>query len=305
MFFENFLDSLTPERLSEILFERATLCMAGPDDTHIAMIDISPWLARVILHFNNGNRKMRPAHVGAYASNMTSGQWKFAGDPIRICIDGTLLDGQHRLQAIAEQPDDFKLTNLVIWNMPADTQLVMDQGAKRSPADQLNLMGYRDAHNTAAAARWIILYDTGMIFRSSVKWEAFTTSAHIVAWVEDHDQEIDFMQDCTKYSRRSLMAPGPSLAAYTILSRLDSVAALNFAMRVADGAGLMPGDPILALRNRAIKNRAAQDKETPRDTIGLIIRVWNAWVQGQSLSRIQMPNGGTFNRENFPVPIQP
>ncbi|KAF7277615.1 hypothetical protein GWI33_002970, partial [Rhynchophorus ferrugineus] len=63
---------------------------------------ITPDLARQYLAFNTHNRNVRSYRVKGYAADMRDGRWTLNGEAIKFSADGTLLDGQHRLQAVIE-----------------------------------------------------------------------------------------------------------------------------------------------------------------------------------------------------------
>ncbi len=53
--------------------------------------------------------------MAEYANAMKSGEWKYNGESIKVCTDGSLLDGQHRLEACIESGvtfDTLLVTNL-------------------------------------------------------------------------------------------------------------------------------------------------------------------------------------------------
>lgn len=52
-----------------------------------------------LLEMNTRNRKLNEQHVTDLLHAMNKGDWNFDGSPIRVSADGTLLDGQHRLEA--------------------------------------------------------------------------------------------------------------------------------------------------------------------------------------------------------------
>ena len=152
---------------------------ATPD---VELVHVTPALAREWLTRNRRNRTVSEFTVNKYLNDMVAGRWQYAADPIRFDMDGNLLDGQHRLTALAQVADpEVALPMLVVRNLPADTQLIMDQGKRRSPGDQLSLLGVRDSNVVAAGVRLIIAYETGAMFRDSHVQRVATTNAHAPA----------------------------------------------------------------------------------------------------------------------------
>lgn len=70
------------------------------------VVDVTPRIAEAWLKKNTKNRSIRKHLLERYASDMRSGLWKLTGEPIIFNCDGTLIDGQHRLQSVvlAEKP---------------------------------------------------------------------------------------------------------------------------------------------------------------------------------------------------------
>ncbi len=60
---------------------------------------ITPNLAKVWLTRNTHNRPMSAAVVKKYTKYMLEGQWRLNGEAIIFADDGSLMSGQHRLQA--------------------------------------------------------------------------------------------------------------------------------------------------------------------------------------------------------------
>lgn len=65
-----------------------------------SVIKVTPILAKAWLEQNKSNRSLRPQRVNQYARDMKAGKWNLTGQGITFAEDGSLLDGQHRLNAI-------------------------------------------------------------------------------------------------------------------------------------------------------------------------------------------------------------
>lgn len=103
---------------------------------------VSPMRALQLLGTNHaGQRRIAVPTVNKYATDMVEGTWEFAGDPIRLDVDGHLVDGQHRLHGIVES--EVGQWMLVISGLPSKTMLALDAGKKRSLANQLSMIHFR------------------------------------------------------------------------------------------------------------------------------------------------------------------
>lgn len=64
------------------------------------------------------NRPIRPTHVRDLLQAMLGGQWNKTHQGIAFDEDGVLLDGYHRMMALAQMPDDFRIEMLVTTGLP-------------------------------------------------------------------------------------------------------------------------------------------------------------------------------------------
>lgn len=98
---------------------------------------ITPPIARNWLRHNTANRNLRRAVVDGYKALFDRGEYKVTHQGIAFSDDGTLVDGQHRLTAISEMPDEFAVTMLVTRGLEDDAYMAIDLGLKRTAADVL------------------------------------------------------------------------------------------------------------------------------------------------------------------------
>lgn len=267
------------------------------DGINFYVVTMTPQLAQELLRGNVKNRGLRDAISNNYLTDMRSGAWLFTGDPIRIAPDGTLLDGQHRLTAAAAMPNNWSTPMLVIDGLSKDTQLVMDQGRKRTPAQQLQLLGYKHATLTAAVATRLLIEEEGRAGHSSRR---AVTAAEIQSYVIDNPAVSIILGENRNKLAHCLMQPSIVGAFFVRVYMAHPDEAQYFLDRLADGAELKVGSPILALRERNIRNKADRRSDSERAQSGLLIKAWNAYRQGKRMGKMQLPQGGAFTEENFP-----
>lgn len=87
----------------------------------------------------NKNRDRRETHVRSLRQAMMRGEWRTTHQGIAFDEDGFLIDGQHRMMALAGMPDDFRIEMLVTTGLPrAEVWDAIDVNVqKRSVADVL------------------------------------------------------------------------------------------------------------------------------------------------------------------------
>ena len=268
-----------------------------PHSNPIRVMPVTPAEARKWLAFNTHNRPVSQIAVDKYRSDMIAGRWQFAGDPIRFDVEGRLLDGQHRLHALATCPDDVTLDLLIISKLPADTQTVMDQGRRRTPGDQLGLLGVRNAVVAGAGIRLFLAHESGLMFRDSHAQSGITTT-RIERWYIDNAELADAAIDVPFLTASDAPPSVAMCAALLFTDRYGLAKATEFFRLLHAGAG--EGHPINTLDKRLQRYRRERIKATPRDTLALFIQAMNYWLDGQTITRFQMPRGAKWTADNYP-----
>lgn len=102
-------------------------------------MNVTPSLAREWLKFNTENRPFRRNVADGYKAAFQRGEYLATHQGVAFDVNGRLLDGQHRLTAISEMPDDFVVEMLVTTGLPTPAFKVIDQGLKRTHSDVLSI----------------------------------------------------------------------------------------------------------------------------------------------------------------------
>lgn len=267
----------------------------------VETIEVTPALAKEWLTRNKRNRPASTVTIEKYRRDMADGNWQFTGDAIRFDSAGVLLDGQHRLVALSIMPPGFTLPLLVIRDLDSRSQLVMDQGRRRTPGQQLSLLGVKNSNLVAAAAKICLVWEEGLMFRDN-RLKQLTTSAQIERWVETHPQDVSALSEAFATIRAVDASPSVVGAAYIRFRNIDPGAAKRFISSLGTGANLSEGDPILTLKNRLHKIRRESIATSERDLLAFLILAWNAHRAGKSMTKFQRPRGGKWNVNNFPEP---
>ena len=285
---------------------------AGPKGEQV--FTITPEDARMLLKFNTHNRAIADNEVLKWACEMESGRWQYNGDPVRLATDDGLaiLDGQHRLSAVAMQADDFRIKMLFVWGLPAESQLTMDQGRRRGVADQLTLAGYAMNSSEAAGLRLYIYWSEDYLFTNANEAKRRVTTTYLYDWVDRNPDVLDLIREGFKYIHsggdRIECSPRVTVAAFAAISTRATKAPLGcvaeFFGGVLHGADLPPDSPILALRSRLRGMATKKTRMTDRDLLGMFFNTYNHWRKDEGITRIQMPNGSSFTAKNFPKVTQ-
>jgi hypothetical protein len=263
------------------------------------LVDITPQLAKEWLSKNTHNRNIRQRVVNGYAADMVAGNWVEDGQSIKFSSTNVLLDGQHRLTAIAQSGVTVRM--LVVSNLPDTTQDTMDTGAKRVLGDVLKLRG--EAHSITLAAALLRVYQWKQGYRKNLKsaGDARPTHRQLLEVLNEHP-ELRRSVEWADRVRKSARITGSTVAlTHWLFNQIDQGDCAFFFARLADGAGLMSDDPIYALR-RALENFAAA-KGRPDDAYvtALVIKGWNAYREGRSVHLLAYRPGGS-RPESYPEP---
>lgn len=267
----------------------------------IELVDVTPDLARQWLLRNVKNRNLRKGMAAQYGRDMTAGEWTINGSTVVFAEDGTLIDGQHRLNAIATidtRGASFPL--LVVRGVVEQAKRTIDGGAKRTMGDRLKIDDSTGNTNVLAALlRRAHMWDRGFYINAG---GASPTPSEMYTYLEDNPGVL-WSSDFAAASRRRILAPVSVVAiAHWVMSRVDSSATKWFFDQLIEPTELPAGHAIHALSKKLTaeaSQRVGRANET--EILAAFVITWNAYRAGRSISKIQMPKGGLKN-STFPLP---
>lgn len=269
---------------------------------HASFQWVGPDQARRWLAHNDRNRTLNVAKAVKLADDMTAGRWMFDGATIRFAADGTLLDGQHRLTAIALA--DQTVLMLVVTGLDPASQDVMDTGRRRSAADMFTIAGHDNAVALAAVARLAVAWDNGTIKHSGSQIGGSISNAVIRDAVNADPLIAAAAGMAVRLAKKIGADPSAVGFAAWLLINVDPIAASEFLADVAEWRTNGAGDPRHALlaRLRAAKDRG--ERLTPIEQAFFIVRAWNAWRAGKELKVLKTHSGSAAGSTPlaFPVP---
>ena len=255
------------------------------DSPTAVVIDVTPDLARTWLRTNTHNRKLRDRAVADYARDMTAGHWTLNGEAIKFATDGTILDGQHRLHAVIAA--DLAVQMLVVVGLDPAAQETMDTGRKRTTGDVMGLRGEANAHTLAAVLRRVWAWRSGD-YRFGGSYAA--TNRECAELLAQHPEIRRSTEIAVRTRNAFPHIPQSSLGvAHHLFSTLALDEATWFFQRIADGAELPLGHPVLALRARVTSERLDSVRMPEARHMAYLIRTWNATREGRALDRLVHP----------------
>lgn len=261
--------------------------MTQPNQYVIDRVTVTPDMAREWLKTNTNNRTIRRRNVESLAREMKDDRWQFNFELVMFGESGRLLNGQHRLEAVILADKSIELP--VVRNVPDEVQATLDQGARRTAADDLMTYGFHNCHRLAAAARIILMWDKALPTRS-----AGVTKTEIVEFVRDTPSLADFvsMVNGRKGGGGGDLIPVSALAAVGWMATHKPAykAKFNdFLVGLQTGAGLAADSPILTLRNYGINMRQGHTLQGVA-WFGLVATAWNDFVNGRSRKVLRPEN---------------
>lgn len=280
-----------------------------PTITH-RRVTITPEWAAHILQRNTRNRNFSPNGL-AYRKieqALIRGEWAYNGEPIQLAHDGTLLNGQHRLEACKRT--GIPIETLLVEGLPVEAQDTIDLGRARNLGDALAISGETQTRNLAAVvAADIIRNDSGLEASLSMSGRSKGAAAISPTRALDHLEGNPHLRDQMRDARALYDNGGRSLKLTvrtlfllkTTTDAIDPDDSLDFWEKVTVGVGLSRQDPILLLRN-TLTRLASDPRVTPdqRHLAAFVIKTWNAYRDGAQPRVLKFTQGGA-HPEAFPI----
>ncbi|MBA0052662.1 hypothetical protein E0L36_17755 [Streptomyces sp. AJS327] len=251
-------------------------------------VPITPDMAKAWLEHCNpeSNRVLSEVVCERYAKTMRKGEWKTTHQAIAFDSKGKLLDGQHRLNAIATS--GVTVTMLVIPNCDPATFDVLDAGHRRQ-ASQLVKIPHRIIV-TAAARMLGVMY--GMWEPVKLHEGFYDTQATtpdilraVAAWPElgQHAPTASTVYRATRINQPTHLVVLAQAERSAYAHRIE-----EWKNGLTSGANMEPKDPRLLLRNRFVRDFTFLASSGGRKaSYNLIAKAWNAWVLGKGMGTLK------------------
>lgn len=261
---------------------------------------ITPKEATELLENNSVNRKLRPPLVEAYRRDMEEGRWAMTGETIQISRTGQLLNGQHRLTALAGSKKLARkgMDFLVVTGLDDTTQGLMDQGAKRGIADALRISQGHVKNITVVGgiARWSIAYpELGVGSMLQQLKRKISVAEAVEAYVSQPD--IADAAERAVFFRGSIPVSVTAMGyAWLHLNRVDPEANHEFWGSMTDLSFGAKDDPRKATLKRltgmAADPEFRANMQTSVAVVSVLTRGWNAWRRGEQVPTLWAKNKG-------------
>lgn len=251
------------------------------------VVTVTPEIARHLLSVNAGNRRVISSHVARMASDMRDGLWVLNGESIKVSRDGRLCDGQNRLHAVVLA--DTSIDTVVTFGIDHDTRFTTDQGVAKTVGDYLTMEwdGIANASLCASVSRMLLGYRLGIKtdYLAGGGARKTLTKVRIRKEYKDNQKSIDNAVHFVAGKEVSKALGGKSvIATALVLMRRYSPSAEDFITKYISGADLSEGSPILAARDRMIREPGMRMD----DRIKLLLKAFDAWLEDRTVTRFMV-----------------
>jgi hypothetical protein len=103
------------------------------------VVDITPEMSQELLVMNNANRRINHHVVDMYARDMKAGKWRLTHQGILLGKNHTVIDGQHRLEAIVKAGVTVRMIVFIDAQHESALDVPVDVGYKRGTAAVLGI----------------------------------------------------------------------------------------------------------------------------------------------------------------------
>lgn len=269
---------------------------------------ITPKLAQTWLGRTPETTNFRPKRIhriNTMADDMTANRWTESPDAITLNSKGEVTNGQHRLHACILSGVSFK----AIIMKGVDNAVNFDKGSPRSLIDSLRAQGEPNYVPLGSALTALYRYRQFANFYPHYS-TPYSTGGNSQMGYPSTGRLLEMLakfptihRSVAQCIRGSVIGKlSVSIVTHFVGSITDVDAADVFIERLMSGENLNERDSIFHLRNRIIANKLGKRQLRPEDFHALYIKAWNAWVQGQGMSRLAYRSSG-LNPEEFPLMV--
>ena len=240
---------------------------------------------------NKNNRKLRVSRVKQHAGAMLSGVWTPSNDMLCFDTKGRLINGQHRLEGFllaTEEDPDLTIPIGVVRGMPTKSFDNMDQVLPRSLADMFERQKKDFPVELGGSIRllWLRLNSTSVSRGGGLRHDVANQIIKEHSGLLDAVQTVCNLNEEQEGMLRTLVSLPYMAALLYLMRQVDEKKADQFVTLLTTGEGLGKGQALHYLRNQLIKNRGAQRKLTRDAIVGLIIKTWNMFKDGEETKRL-------------------
>jgi hypothetical protein len=263
-------------------------------DVQGQLMSMSPQMAFDLLKRRAPNRPISKGRVRTMIIDMRSGKWVFNGEPLILSEDLTVLDGQHRLQAIYESGVTLPFMVIVGINPAPAVVMSIDQGRAKTGADMLTMHDQANAQTLASVARWLYRYERNQMCVQATGLRNGALPGYVAARPS--------LPTALPWGRaiRDLLPQSCAAMLFHVMSQHEAALSKRYFDDLAHGNGVSQGQPAHTVRERLLRDKS------PRTHIGIVARAalvvlgWNCLRQEKPMPAGLVWRGVTDASVPFP-----
>lgn len=267
------------------LLRKSSVAKHWTDEVTVSLELIDPSTAKAYLATNSDNyRNLIPSHRNRLVADMKAGRWTFTNASIGFDVNGVMVDGQHRLEAIVES--GCPCWSLVVRGMPDGTKdnPSVDTGSRRSVSTHLSKHGVANPNIVAAVARALWRLRSGISSRSGGCAATDVQIAEIVASDATIEEATAATSKCKK------LASPTMIATWFWLARFENEdLAIECSEILAGQREASSFHPFVKLREVFVQHNGSVAKNRMRDEVVLkyLMSAWAKALKGETVKLLR------------------
>lgn len=239
---------------------------------------VTPEMAKDWLEGQAKNRKWKRDVVERYKSEMVQGNWQINGQPIIFDGQGRMIDGQHRLMAVAEAGQPIKM--LVVRGIREDAIKTIDTGKKRSMGDIFQMQGVYNSKLISRTAK--LLYIWNLKHEELIKRGSFGKEISNIPPQQIYNYYLNnsiwIDHACSEFRKNSEVITGTGGAVlafvFAVLEKIDLERCYIFITSFVNG-NIKPEWSYMVKVRDALITRNRKIRFTEGERISILFGLWN------------------------------
>lgn len=259
-----------------------------------AVETITPAVAREMLKNNPRNRSMVKAHVAYFVRLILSGAFRVTNQGIGIATDGSIVDGQHRIAAIAEAGVPVLIN--VTRGLAPETIDAIDTGKIRRAHD---ILAIADGRKLSTAERATLVAARNLAVHGTLKtWRGLVDIHELRAALAEHGDDMAAVFGAIVHSHDRLSSAA-MVGSLVIAYRTRPVEVVEFCKLMRSGADMQEGHPALTLRNFVTLKYVSTGSESREKLSLATFAMLDAYILGETRT---LCRGGAAQRAEYLAP---
>jgi len=270
----------------------------------VKLVNVTPNVATNYLTYNGKNRKHSIKHVKFLTNQMLNGDFLENGESIVFDSNNILLDGQHRLMAIAKSGKSYNIP--IVRGAKSLSMATYDTGKNRSASDVLEINNFKYTAHVSNLIKNIYGYLVRNEKSVSVdNSRAYTlTNQQVLEYCQENYEWIkEIIKRCNgitaKSTTRVLSTSKIALISYIIGGKYPSEETYSFIKNLV-GVNIQESTAPSYIFTKLYNSKVNKEPLNFYWVLGMSIKAWNFYADGNPAIR----HFRFKVTDNLPKPIQ-